>query len=96
MSAENDYKENNPLSYEEAYEILSEHQKWRRGEDKYAWNEDPTKDMAMPYSPTQIGWAIDKALVLLRIQVEQINFLQKMFKEPPDLPTKECPAYHHD
>lgn len=55
------------MTYQQAQVILSEHQKWRRGEGKYAFSEDPLQNVDMPYTPTEIGCAIDKALEALQL-----------------------------
>lgn len=46
----------------EAIDVLTEFNRWRRGEGKYAWNEDPAKNAECPYSPKAIGQAIDIAI----------------------------------
>ena len=55
------------MKFKTAYRILSEHQKWRRGEGKYAWSGDPTKRVDMPYTPKKLGVAIDTALEALML-----------------------------
>ena len=53
------------MTYQQAREILSEHQQWRRGVGKYEWNVEPDKNEPMPYAPHIVGEAIDCALVAL-------------------------------
>lgn len=50
------------MDSKEALGILAEFNRWRRGEGKYAWNEDPAKNAECPYSPKAIGKAIDIAI----------------------------------
>ena len=49
----------------EAYEILAEFQKWRRGEPPYDWHDIPAENRALPYSGEIIGNALDVALEVL-------------------------------
>lgn len=53
------------MKFKTAYKILSEHQKWRRGEGKYECSEDTAKRVEMPYTPKKLGVAIDTALEAL-------------------------------
>lgn len=46
----------------EAAKILAEFNHWRRGEPPYDWSDDPAKRKELPYTPTQIGEAIDAAV----------------------------------
>ena len=50
------------MNLRKAIRILGEFNKWRRGEGIYQWNEDPAKNRNLPYSPTEIGEAIDEVL----------------------------------
>lgn len=47
-------------------EILSEFNDWRRGVGKYKWSEDPAAHQKLPFSPEEIGLAIDNAVRILR------------------------------
>lgn len=47
-------------------EVLEEFNEWRRGSGPYAWSEDPSKSRQFPYSPHEIGVAIDRAVEMLR------------------------------
>lgn len=42
--------------------VLKEYQDWRRGIGSYAWNEIPEKNKEFPYSPKEVGEAIDEAI----------------------------------
>ena len=56
------------MEYQTAYNILMCYQQWRRGEGKFAWNDDPEKNEMFPFSPQEIGAAIDTALEALLLQ----------------------------
>lgn len=45
--------------------VLKEYQNWRRGIGSYAWNEIPEKNKEFPYSPKEVGEAIDEAIRVL-------------------------------
>ena len=45
---------------------LAEFNRWRRGRGKYAWNADPIKNVNLPFSPTELGEIIDRAVELLK------------------------------
>ena len=49
----------------EAAKILAEFNHWRRGEPPYDWSDDPKKRKELPYTPQQIGEAIDVAVSCL-------------------------------
>ena len=53
------------MTNREAHDILAEHQKWRRGEGKYEWHEEPSENAPMPYSAKLVGEALDKAMQAL-------------------------------
>ena len=50
------------MTEKEALKVLVEHQKWRRGEEPYGWSEDPVAVKPMPYSPKEVGEALDIAI----------------------------------
>lgn len=50
----------------EAAKILAEFNKWRRGEPPYNWSDDPKKRKELPYTPKQIGEAIDVAVEAMK------------------------------
>lgn len=45
--------------------VLKEYQDYRRGTGSYAWNEIPEKNKEFPYSPKEVGEAIDEAIRVL-------------------------------
>ena len=53
----------------ESYIVLSEFQKWRRGEPPYDWHENPEKNKPLPYDAKKVGEAIDIALSALEEKV---------------------------
>ena len=40
---------------------LRMYNRWRRGEGKFQWSEDPKKNKPCPYSPTTLGLLFDAA-----------------------------------
>ena len=42
--------------------VLKEYRDWHRGIGGYAWNEIPEKNKEFPYSPKDLGEAIDEAI----------------------------------
>lgn len=61
------------MTYKQAYEVLAEHQKWRRGIGQYGWQQKPEKNLPMPYGPKELGEAIDAALGALAEMAEMSN-----------------------
>lgn len=59
------------MTYQQAHDVLAEHQKWRRGIGKYGWHTEPEKNRPMPYAPSVIGEAIDCAIDALAEMVER-------------------------
>lgn len=57
----------------EAAKILAEFNKWRRGEPPYDWSADPTKRKELPFTPMQIGEAIDTAENVMKGENEMNN-----------------------
>lgn len=55
----------NPYNPREALKMLKEFNKWRRAEGEYEWNEDPTKNKNLPFTPKDIGIALDTAIDLM-------------------------------
>ena len=53
------------MTPKEALEILLEFNEWRRSQGKYAWNEDPAKNKQLPFTPKEVGEAIDTACSLM-------------------------------
>lgn len=53
------------MSLVKATEIMREFQERRKGIGKYQWNEDPLKNKDLPYTPAEIGKAIDKAIEVM-------------------------------
>lgn len=45
---------------------LAEYNRWRRGQGKYGWNSDPSKNLPPPFSGTVLGELIDSAVELLK------------------------------
>lgn len=45
---------------------LNEFNAWRRGQGKYAWNEDPAKNVECPLSPEKLGRILDRTMDILR------------------------------
>ena len=62
--------DNLAMSVDDARKILVEFNKWRRGDDPYGWYEEPEKTLQMPYNSTEIGKALDVAILVLG---EKIN-----------------------
>ena len=50
----------------EAAKILAEFNRWRRGEPPYDWSDDPANRKDLPYTPKQIGEAIDIAVQAMK------------------------------
>ena len=50
----------------EAAKILVEFNRWRRGDPPYDWSADPAKRKELPYTPRQIGEAIDIAVQAMK------------------------------
>lgn len=46
--------------------VLEDFNRWRRGEPPYDWNEDPSKRVEPPWSPKEVGAAIDVAAGVVR------------------------------
>ena len=59
------------MTPKEAYEVLREFQMWRRAEGKYKWIETPAENEPLPYSPREVGVALDVAIVTLGKEVEK-------------------------
>lgn len=57
----------------EAAKILAEFNRWRRGEPPYDWNDDPKKRKELPFTPMQIGEAIDTAENVMKGENEMNN-----------------------
>ena len=47
-------------------DMLHDFNLWRRGEGKYAWNEDPSKNEPCPFSPGTIGLFIYRVSWILK------------------------------
>lgn len=45
---------------------LAEYNRWRRGQGKYAYTDDPLKYRSQPFSPAYLGRVIDRAVELLK------------------------------
>lgn len=58
------------MTNEKALEVLREFQMWRRGEGKYKWSETPSENETPPYSPGEVGIALDIAIATLKKEVE--------------------------
>ena len=54
------------MKVEELIKVLTEFNKWRRGEPPYEWNDDPAKQMELQYSAKEIGVVIDEAINMLK------------------------------
>ena len=61
------------MTLKQAIVILDEFNKWRRGQGIYQWNEDPSKNHDIPYSPAQIGEAIDAVLKFFKWLSDQVT-----------------------
>ena len=59
------------MPIEEALKVLTEFNKWRRSEAPYGWYEEPEKTLQLPYTPKEIGEAIDVAIKVLGERHEQ-------------------------
>lgn len=62
------------MSVEEALKVLIEFNKWRRGYVPYGWSEEPEKNLQMPYTPTDIGKALDVAISVLGEKTNEAIF----------------------
>jgi hypothetical protein len=62
------------MKLELAVEILKEFNKWRRGEDAYGWYEEPEKNSQLPYTPAQIGVAIDTITTHVKQEFEMKQY----------------------
>lgn len=54
------------MKVEEVIKVLTEFNKWRRGEPPYEWNDDPAKQRELQYSAKEIGVVIDEAIYMLK------------------------------
>ena len=63
------------MKFKTAYRILAEHQKWLRGEGKYAWSGNPAKRAEMPYTPEKLDVAIDTALNALALLCAEVEYM---------------------
>lgn len=54
------------MKVEEAIKVLTEFNKWRRGEPPYDWNEDPSLMIEFPFDVKEVGEAIDEAINMLK------------------------------
>lgn len=52
------------MTYQQAHDVLAEHQKWRRGIGQYEWQPEP------PYGPKELGEAMDCAIDALAEMAE--------------------------
>lgn len=77
------------MSIEEVVHILTEFNKWRRSEPPYEWNEDPAMQKELPYSPKDIGLAIDEAVVMLRQKADILDCIQKEIDIIEKMPTAD-------
>lgn len=50
------------MTYQQAHDVLAEYQQWRRGEGRYAWDGEPAKYPTAPFTPSELGEAIDVAV----------------------------------
>lgn len=50
------------MTYQQAHDVLAEHQRWRRGIGQYEWQPEPERNLPMPYGPKELGEAIDRAI----------------------------------
>lgn len=50
------------MTDEKTLKVLEEYQKWRRGEPPYDPKDDLAENKTMPYSPKEVGEAIDAAI----------------------------------
>lgn len=75
------------MTKEEALEVLREFNLWRRGEGKYKWSETPSENEPLPYTPKEVGKALDVAIAVLKKDVE----LEAINKIPTEEETKSSP-----
>lgn len=54
------------MKVEEVIKVLTEFNKWRRGEPPYDWNEDPSLMIEFPFDVKEVGEAIDEAINMLK------------------------------
>lgn len=60
------------MTKEEAYKILCEFNLWRRGKGKYKWIPTvPSANPTFPYSPKEVGEALDVAIAVLKKEVSK-------------------------
>lgn len=59
------------MTYQQAHNILAEHQKWRRGIGQYECQPEPEKNLPMPYGPKELGEAMDRAIDALAEMAER-------------------------
>ena len=59
------------MTKKKALEVLREFQMWRRCEGKYKWSETPSENETLPYTPKEIGFALDVAFDTLKKEVEK-------------------------
>ena len=50
----------------DAIKVLTDFNKWRRGEPPYDWNEDPSLMIEFPFDVKEVGEAIDEAINMLK------------------------------
>ena len=65
------------MTIKEAADILDEFNKWRRGQGKYGWKENPSEYLVCPYSPGEIGVAIDTLVEHAREHGDQTSKTQQ-------------------
>lgn len=53
------------MTPQEALEILKTFNEWRRGNGAYGFTDDPEDYKSLPYTPKEIGEAIDVACTIL-------------------------------
>lgn len=58
------------MTYQQAHDVLAEHQKWRRGIGQYEWQPEPEKNLPMPCGPKELGEAMDCAIDALAAMAE--------------------------
>lgn len=54
------------MKVEDAIKVLTDFNKWRRGEPPYEWNEDPSLMIEFPFDVKEVGEAIDEAIRMLK------------------------------
>lgn len=69
------------MNIEKVIDVLVEFNKWRRSLPPYEWNEDPSKQKEFPYSPKEVGVAIDEAIDCCKLRKLELDSMYKWAEE---------------